>query len=112
MPNWVVPSIAAELWRIPLKEVMGRIERGSVRSHTQGGFIFVDIDLFSSPQPRSTPIEKRGPTYHVLTADELAALQCDVVPTPSIESLGGLERTHWRDARSIVKQQRVRPTAA
>lgn len=43
MSCWVVPSIAAELWGIPLEQVLGEIRAGAVVSKKDYGFTVVDV---------------------------------------------------------------------
>jgi hypothetical protein len=43
MSCWVVPEIAADLWGIPLEQLMERIDDGSVPTRREGDFIFVDV---------------------------------------------------------------------
>ena len=43
MSCWVVPTIAAELWGVPLDDLMGRIDDGTVPSRTEHGFVLVDV---------------------------------------------------------------------
>ncbi|HZZ42015.1 MAG TPA: hypothetical protein VFE58_03695 [Tepidisphaeraceae bacterium] len=56
MSCWVVPSIAAEFWGIPLEQVMDRINRFAVRIRRENGFTFVDV----LPDPAS---DKPLPTF-------------------------------------------------
>jgi hypothetical protein len=43
MSCWVVPEIAADLWGIPLEQVLERISDGSVPTKREGDFVFVDV---------------------------------------------------------------------
>jgi len=43
MSCWVVPEIAADLWGIPLEQVLERIGDGSVPTKHEGDFVFVDV---------------------------------------------------------------------
>ena len=62
MSCWVVPTIAAEYWRIPLEQVMDRIERNAVPVRRENGFTFIDI-LPDPPSYNSLPPEKRPATF-------------------------------------------------
>ena len=43
MSCWVVPTLAAELWGVPLEQVMGEIRAGAVVSKLDYGFTLVDV---------------------------------------------------------------------
>src|SRR5438445_10419423 len=75
MPTWVVPSIAAEMWRVPLNDVLGQIQSGSIPAKVEKGFTFVDVDPHGgAPRARSKPPAQRPATYRGLTEQELEAL--------------------------------------
>lgn len=62
MACWVVPSIAAEFWRVPLDHVLDQIRRNAVPVRHENGFTFVDV--MPDPQPQqSLPSDQRPPTY-------------------------------------------------
>ena len=107
MPTWVVPSIAADLWRVPLDNVLSQIQSGSIPAKFEEGFTFVDVDPYgSAPRARPTPRENRPSTYREVTSEELRALCAE--PTPA-ETQSKWEETHWRDARRIVQRKRIPP---
>ena len=133
MPTWVAPTIAAEMWRVPLDQVLSRVSDGSLASKTQGGFTFVDVDPYG-PQPVEKSRAVRQPTYRDVTPEELTALHAPtgleppaapasrtvearrtLEARPAEAAVGGgtlWESKHWRDARRIVQQTRTRPNAA
>jgi hypothetical protein len=87
MSCWVVPSVAAELWGIPLEQLMGQIRAGAVTSRTEHGFVLVDVAPDSeriAPAPRRrrprtrtfTPVVEPGTATpaSVVSDAELAAL--------------------------------------
>ena len=43
MSCWVVPSLAAELWRMPLDQVMKLVKDGAVPTKQDEGFTFIDV---------------------------------------------------------------------
>lgn len=122
MPTWVVPSIAADLWRVSLDHVLARMHEGAVLSKTENGFTFVDIDPSSGSSSSSSRAAPARPlTYRGLTPAELAALhpdaqeqaeECAVAtaaePTPGCEWAD----IDWRDARRQVQRTRRGPGAA
>jgi hypothetical protein len=62
MPCWVVPTIAAEYWRIPLDEVLDRIARNAVPIRHEDGFTFIDI--LPDPAPaQPLPANERPATF-------------------------------------------------
>lgn len=100
MSCWVVPSIAAELWGIPLEQLMGQIRAGAVTSKTEHGFVLVDVAPDServAPSPRRrrprtrtfTPVVE--PTLGIpapLVSDaELPALAANVRPMTAADGL-------------------------
>jgi hypothetical protein len=101
MSCWVVPSVAAELWGIPLEQLMGQIRAGAVTSRTEHGFVMVDVAPDSeriAPAPRRrrprtrtfTPAVEPGPTgaASVVSDAELAALGIEARPTPAAAADG------------------------
>ena len=55
MACWVVPSIAAEFWRVPLEHVMDQIRRNAVPVRRENGFTFVDVLPDPVPQGAEKP---------------------------------------------------------
>jgi hypothetical protein len=43
MPGWVLPAVAAELWGVPIEQVMADVAAGRISSRVEGEFIFVDV---------------------------------------------------------------------
>ena len=80
MPCWVAPSVAAELWGMPLDHVMARVEEGSVLSKTEAGFLFVDIMPEAQPAPASVPLTPPPATFMSVSDAELEAL---ALPAPA-----------------------------
>lgn len=106
MSSWVVPSVAAELWRVPVEEVLGSVRSGAIATKKVGEFLFVDV------APRGTisgPPDTR-PTFRILTEQELNALQAPLSPDPS---LGGAppDIAQWRRERQRVSGLRQAPSA-
>lgn len=128
MPTWVVPSIAADFWRVPLDQVWSRIHTGAIATKYENGFTFVDVE----PQGRGGTSRSAGVnhpppvTYRGLTPDEIHALHpdaqdpCAVLtsdehsPAEIAATPAGCnwEGTHWRDARRQVQRARRGPGAA
>ena len=59
MSCWVVPAIAAELWGLPLAQVLAGVADGSIPSQREHGFVFVDVS--SQIQPHRTTRKPDGP---------------------------------------------------
>ena len=70
MSCWVVPTIAAEYWRVPLEQVMDRIDRHAVPVRRENGFTFIDI-LPDPPSDKSLPTEMRPSTFTPATTDPI-----------------------------------------
>ena len=116
MPTWVVPSIAAELWRVPLNDLLGQIAMGSISSKREEGFTFVDVDPYGAmarPRATSPAIRAARPaTYRGLTEEELTALHPEAPPpasAPSEEAWPAWQQMDWRAARQIVQRKRIPP---
>jgi hypothetical protein len=80
MACWVVPSIAAEFWRVPLDHVMDQIRRNAVPVRRENGFTFVDI--LPDPQTgEALPPERRPPTFvEAGPRDEVSGVRVEVNP--------------------------------
>jgi hypothetical protein len=132
MSCWVVPTIAAELWGIPVQQVMDGMKSGTIPSKTESGFTFVDV------APNSPVFRARGsdrndpppPTYTAVSMEELAVLTA-TEDRPQVENLqfddpqveGAQHDAHdehdehtidlgdWREARDAAERRRRRPTA-
>ena len=50
MPGWVLPAVAAELWGVPIEQVMADVAAGRVTSRVEGEFIFVDVQPGSADE--------------------------------------------------------------
>jgi hypothetical protein len=77
MSCWVVPNVAAEIWGIPLSEVLQRIHAGIVISKMEYGFLLVDTaplgPLFRSTAADGAPKPPTWvaiQTWHELDDDE------------------------------------------
>lgn len=125
MSCWVVPSVAAEFWGIPIAHVLERIRHGLVPFKTELGFTLVDVAP-DSPRietgfraPAAAP-----PTYVPLLADSLTeaerdALAGDEVPinapihdeadVEAEQALAPDERFDWRPARRAASMKRRAP---
>jgi hypothetical protein len=83
MACWVAPTVAVELWGMPLDHVMGRIEDGSLRSKTENGFLFVDVmpeTAAPAGAPAPMPAGPAPATFMSVSDAELAAL---AAPAPA-----------------------------
>ena len=84
MSCWVVPSLAAELWQIPLDHILRRIGAGEIETRVEEGFTFVDVAPNGPRIERpGVPPAERPPTWapaapeavaETITEDELLAL--------------------------------------
>jgi hypothetical protein len=93
MSCWVVPSVAADLWGIPVSQVLDRIRAGLIPSRQELGFTIVDVAP-QAPKPASSR-PSRPLTYMALVEDEDA----------------DTFTADWRERRMQVSLLRRRPAA-
>ena len=126
MSCWVVPSLAAEIWQIPLHDLMKRIREGEIAVRVEDDFTFVDVAPHGPRIERpNLPPEQRPATWTVaneptpaqdaaLTAEESTALSPDFAGDDQDE-LGPADDTQstvlgdWRHARKKASRQRIPP---
>ncbi len=125
MSCWVVPTLAAELWRLPLDQVLQRMKEGLVPTKREDGWTFIDVAPASPRvgQP-SLPPEQRPPTFTLVQSDqtpssaddleaaELAALTAaasdpEMLSPVDEEEQGSLG--DWRAARARNARLRIPP---
>ena len=130
MSCWVVPSLAAELWHIPLEQVWRRIRAGEIAIKEENGFTFVDVAPYGPrvTKPNLPPAERPSTFEPVeaepapVTEDEAAALATaddDTAPAataaPEEDERGPEDDTasqdlgDWRTARRRNARLRVPP---
>ncbi len=64
MPCWVAPSIAAELWGVPVEHVNEQVRNGSIECRQEEGFTFIDVAPEPrSPQPAEAERNNHPPTF-------------------------------------------------
>src|SRR5687767_2092803 len=89
MSCWVVPTLAAELWGVPLELVLGQVRTGTVASKVDGGLVLVDVGPDSRPparladRPKRSPRRRRRRTYvpaDLLEQAEAIALDIELKP--------------------------------
>ncbi len=115
MSCWVVPTLAAELWRMPLEQVMKMIREGSVPTKQDEGFTFIDVAPNSPKlEPRQARSEKRPPTFipaadeqdiDVLLMDD--AFEQEVAAGDEEEEVSNF--SDWREARAKISLTRIGP---
>ena len=99
MSCWVVPSLAAELWRMPLEQVLKLVREGSVPSKEEEGFTFIDV------APTSP---KMGPTFLPAANED----DVDVLLVDGDEELLSEESEEfgdWKAARAKISLTRIGP---
>ena len=102
MSCWVAPSLAAELWRIPLDQVMQLIHDGKLASREDQGFTFVDVAPATKYQSPAMLRPEERPTTFTAVDDESTI--DDQPDTTQSETLGD-----WRAARMKASRTRVPP---
>ena len=133
MSCWVAPTLAAEMWQIPLAELMRRIQSGEIPVRNEDGFMFVDVAPYGPrvERPNLSPAE-RPPTYSVviesieetdadLTDEEPTVLVTDeeaaalMLPSKDEIEMGPADETasvnlgDWRAARRKAARTRIPP---
>jgi hypothetical protein len=43
MPCWVVPSVASEIWHVPVEQILQAVRGGQIPSKSENGFTFIDV---------------------------------------------------------------------
>jgi hypothetical protein len=112
MSCWVAPSIAAEIWGIPVQQILRMIEAGELTTRDERGWTFVDV------APESPVLVSKPPTYTPLSDDELSALQEETPAAPEAfdEEEPGPDPDQeestfkgWRSARGRTSKLRLAP---
>jgi hypothetical protein len=109
MSCWVVPSLAADIWHIPLEQLWRRIRDGQIPTHEEDGFTFVDM------APCGPKIQ-RPPTFTLAESDPTVNEQREEEEKDEEEDERGpedhtasVELGDWRAARKKVSRLRVPP---
>ena len=119
MSCWVVPSLAAELWHMPLEILLRCMGEGQVLSKHENGFTFVDVAPSGPKLTRPmTPPHLRPPTF-TMAKEEDGAAETNPLPAPNeqvVEPEEGFEDEtaskelgDWRAARRKASRLRVPP---
>ena len=107
MSCWVVPSLAAELWRMPLEQVLKLVRDGAVPSKEEEGFTFIDV------APESPRMESAKATPHAPAL--LAGADEDDVDVLLVDGDAELLEAaddsfgDWREARQRISLTRIGP---
>lgn len=128
MSCWVVPSLAAELWQVPLEQLWRRIREGQLISKLEDGFTFVDVApdgpkligpnlpphlrpaTFTKVEDEQPPFEDEQPSEpepepQVAQQPDLSIHPDDLLDDPTAsEDLGD-----WRASRKRASRLRVPP---
>lgn len=109
MSCWVVPQIAAELWNVPLQQILDRINAGQIPAKNDLGRMFVDVapDSPKIEAPRSLR-PPPPPTFTLVNQEELAALGGG----EEDEEDQTIDLGDWREARETAERRRRPPLAA
>src|SRR5688572_12060697 len=108
MSCWVVPSVAAELWGVPVEAIQLRVRDGSLTSKQENGFTFIDVapdsPVLETPRTMRPP---PPPTYRAVTREEIEALVGDVYDLGAADDESDVE--NWRIGRSEASRMRRAP---
>ena len=119
MSCWVVPSLAAELWQMPLEILLRCMREGEITSKQEDGFTFVDVAPGGPKLTRPmTPPHLRPPTFTTMAKDDLIPPP-PPPPSPSDENAepeegfedetASKELGDWRAARRKASRLRIPP---
>lgn len=120
MPCWVVPSVASEIWHVPVDQILAAIKTGKLAHKSENGFTFVDVDPHA-PLPTAAPRSKVKPiSYKVVRSRDIdQPLQlprpAEVVTPAEQEELAGAENAtssamgDWRRGRRGATARRTPP---
>jgi hypothetical protein len=110
MSCWVVPSVAAELWGVPVQQILDGVKAGQIPSKTELGRQFIDVAP-DSPKIETATIKRhptlRPPTFTVVSSEEIAALT-DTTDQEIDEQSADLG--DWHTARRIAQDRRRAPS--
>jgi hypothetical protein len=114
MSSWVAPAVAAEIWGVSVDHVLDGIANGSIPSHVDGQFLFVDMAGIGFPRcmPRSESVvssdELRALTFQPIgEPDALAAREEDMICDE--EEGSSRDVGEWRTARQHASHTRRPP---
>ena len=108
MSCWVVPSLAADIWHIPLEQLWRRIREGQIPTHTEEGFTFVDM----APDGAKPHKIQRPPTFTMAESDQTASEQQQEQEEDERgpeDDTASVELGDWRAARKKIGRTRVPP---
>ena len=74
MACWVAPSVAADLLKTSVPDLMERVDRGELEMKEQGGFEFINIgesDIAKADRPSTYTIVTREEQDALMGRDEL-----------------------------------------
>jgi hypothetical protein len=122
MSCWVVPTIAAEIWGVPVDHLLQRVRDGNLAYRVDEGFMFVDVE------PPPAPKVEHPPTFTALSEAELEALRDAEAeepvraPEPAVAEVNEDEESQspaddeasidlgdWRTARQRIAMTRIPP---
>jgi hypothetical protein len=110
MSCWVVPSVAAELWGVPIELVLYKAYHGQVPSREENGFTFVDVAPDSPVYvPNRPELVEEPQTWTTVTPEELAALISDnnnpVHDSGSAQGASDQNRDDTRLEETLTKEE-------
>ena len=120
MSCWVVAAVAAELWGIPVAQVMARVRCGDVPWKRELGFLLVDVAPNSPRLEAGQLIPGRKPsTFKIVEPEPEPALapshhdeQEPADPNPEPEPESRYAISDWRKIRRQMGQVRKPPRKA
>jgi hypothetical protein len=114
MSSWVAPAIAAEIWGVSVEHVLAGIANGSIPSHVDGQFLFVDMAGIGFPRstPRPEPVISND-ELQALTFQPAAEIEDSIAQDEDViaeeEDDSSRDIAQWRTARQQASHTRRPP---
>jgi hypothetical protein len=111
MSCWVAPSLAADIWQIPLDQLLEKIRSGEVPVRHEDGFTFVDVAPYGPRVQRpNLPPEERPETFTLATdaVEDEPEIEVEVEAVAEAEAVSEDEVAALGDAADFL----IRPTVA
>jgi hypothetical protein len=111
MGCWVVPVVAAEMWNVPVNQVLEGIRSGKIPTKTELGFTLVDVAPGSPATSIKRPPEQRPNTFTAVRRTAKSAPVPVPPPPAEVDEDDPNAALDWRQVRLEVQRLRKRPMA-
>jgi hypothetical protein len=113
-----VPAVAAELWSVPVNEVLARIQKGLLPSKSEYGFTLIDVAPQSPIFHRSLkdseprPLTFKPTMRAAAASTESCADSAEVSADAPAEQADDSQLLNWKPTRMSVSRLRRAPKPA